>query len=278
MRFRERLAVVVAAVLLASPLAAGQTVFRSEVGILVYPVRADSMAAFEEVLAKLREALGRDAETMTLLPASLKMFRNSRGASDGWEQYVVVVEQPRPGLDYSIDGLIRRVLPEEAGGLLGQLTAATGGVAPAIQDLSLVGSVTPADALNLRLDGFLRGELTSARHAGETPEAIAGQARTMERLQQAIWSVDALDVQVVEKTASYWEFEWRFALRNLSLTEALNADVAVEFRDADGTLLEAARSFEMVPLQESRVVSGRRRIAIGAALRVANTSIAVERR
>ena len=253
--------------------------FTSDVGLMVLTVRADRVDQFEQVFARLVGALKAGARADTPVPAiGLRMLRSGRSASPDQRLFVVLLEPVSPSQDYSVEQLLRAAAPAEAADLIRQFRESLVGE-PFIADLRLLHSVKPEDVMRSRLEAELAREgvqLGLPAAAGANPNE---ERNRIERLRLPVWSVQHLDYRATETTGTSWRFAWSFELMNGSLTGTATADIAVDFLDQNGAVLQSARVREAgVPVGDRRKVSGDARIPAALGTRVVAATVRIDSR
>lgn len=259
--------------------ALAQTAAGPDTKMMIFRLRADRSAAFEAVVVELIHALQDSPQAgVTALQGRVRVLRQDTPPGASTVEYVLLVEDPSPDVEYSLERLIRTFLPQRSDELLRDLEFATERTPPSLVDLRPLASYAPTDALRRRLERFL-GE-----QAGPAPLEIGrasgapATAHALDRLRGLLWNVAGPDVTVVDGSGAWRRVDWRLSLRNLSLDRELNADVVVEFRDGGGAVIDSAGTFQTVPVQDTREMSGQVRLAAADAARIASATVRVEPR
>jgi hypothetical protein len=119
---------LVAGVLSAAPLQAQQAaapaqaaqaapttrVFSGDAGMVLNFIKADKVADFEMVVAKLKEALGKSAKPERKQQAtSWKIFKAAEPGAGGSVLYVFIVDPSVKGADYSVANILAESFPPE---------------------------------------------------------------------------------------------------------------------------------------------------------------------
>ena len=272
LRTLARAAVVCLALVVPAAAHAQSSVFGADVGMLVLHVHPQRTAVFEEVIAALIGGLNGDGpQDPANTTGSLRFLRSTTDPATGRVPYVMMVDAPQPGFDYSLDRLIRQFLPDRAAEVNARLTFALDNVQAGAMDLTVVGAYSPVDALRSRLESVLGG-LRPPRDSKEAAPASPSN-RDLEQLRGPLWSVENLDVTVGEKSATTWRIDWKLQLRNASLESTLTGLVSVDFKAADGRVLNTAQTFVVVPLHDARVLAGQVQLPAGIAERIASTAV-----
>ena len=87
--------------------------FKSEIGMLLVPVKADQTAAFEEMIAKLRSTAGASADPALKSAGTLKAYKSADPGPGGSAYYVLIYEGVTPGTEYQWLEVINRSLTDE---------------------------------------------------------------------------------------------------------------------------------------------------------------------
>ena len=274
---RRRLsALVVLAGMAVPPGARAQSVsFASDVGLMVFTVRADRAAAAQAILDRLTVALKANARAAPSTPApGLRILRSApTGTAD--RLFIIQVEPVIPSQDYSIERLLTVAIPDEAASLNAQWREALDGAPPFVADLKVLHTITPDELMRSRLEASLA---QSAAPLGLPPAASGDSDRErLDRLRAPLWVVESVQYRAVDATGGDWRFSWRLWLANRSLLGPATADVIVEFRDANGAVVGSARSRVVsVGTGDRREVSGEARIPAMPASRVVSATARVE--
>jgi hypothetical protein len=119
---------LIAGVLSAAPLQAQQAaapaqaaqaapttrVFSGDAGMVLNFIKADKVADFEMVVAKLKEALGKSAKPERKQQAtSWKIFKAAEPGAGGSVLYVFIVDPSVKGADYSVANILAESFPPE---------------------------------------------------------------------------------------------------------------------------------------------------------------------
>jgi hypothetical protein len=98
-------------------------VFGSDVAVVLNFVKPDRTADFENVIARLKEALQRSERPERKQQAiGWRMFRATEPGPSGSVIYLFVIDQPLKGADYTIPRVLAEAFPAEAQALEQQLT------------------------------------------------------------------------------------------------------------------------------------------------------------
>ena len=103
----------------AAPAAAAQAapttrVFSGDAGMVLNFIKADKVADFEMVVAKLKEALGKSTKPERKQQAtSWKIFKAAEPGAGGSVLYVFVVDPSVKGADYSVANILAESFPPE---------------------------------------------------------------------------------------------------------------------------------------------------------------------
>jgi hypothetical protein len=279
MRNIARAMVVSIALLVPATAHAQSAVFGAQIGMLVLHVHTQRTAVFEEVIAELVGALnGGGHQDPSRSPGGIRFLRATADPATGRVPYIVMVDAPVPGIDYSLEGLVRQFIPERAVEVNGRLAFALDNVQAGVLDLTVVGKYSPTDALRSRLDSLLGG-LRLPGNSGDSKDVPPPPSKLdLEKLKGPLWSVDQLDVTVGERSLATWRIDWKLRLRNASLQSELTGSVAVDFKAADGSVLHTVQTFVTVPLDEIRELSGQIRLPANVAERIASSAVRVDPR
>ena len=274
---RRRLpALVLLAVMAAPPGARAQAVsFTSDVGLMVFTVRADRAAAAQAILDRLTAALKANAGADPATPwPGLRVLR-SAPTETADRLFIIQVEPVVPSQDYSIERLLTVAIPGEAASLNAQWREALDGARPFVADLKVLHTITPDELMRSRLEA---GLAQSGARFGLPPASSGDSDRErLERLRAPLWAVEGVQYRAVDVTGGEWRFSWSLWLANRSLLGPASADVIVEFRDAKGGVVGSARARVVaVDTGERREVSGEARISASPASRVASATARVE--
>ena len=93
--------------------AAPKLTFKTEVGMLLVPVKADQTAAFEEMLAKLRSTAGASSDPALKAAGTLKAYKSADPGPGGSAYYVLLYDPATPGTEYQWLEVINRTLTDE---------------------------------------------------------------------------------------------------------------------------------------------------------------------
>ena len=118
---------LVAGILAATPLHAQQAapaqqaqaapttrVFSGDAGMVLNFIKADKVADFEMVVAKLKEALGKSAKPERKQQAATwKIFKAAEPGANGSVLYVFIVDPAVKGADYSVANILAESFPPE---------------------------------------------------------------------------------------------------------------------------------------------------------------------
>jgi hypothetical protein len=103
----------------APPAAAAQAapttrVFSGDAGMVLNFIKADKVADFEMVVAKLKEALGKSAKPERKQQAtSWKIFKAAEPGAGGSVLYVFIVDPSVKGADYSVANILAESFPAD---------------------------------------------------------------------------------------------------------------------------------------------------------------------
>jgi len=103
----------------AAPAAAAQAapttrVFSGDAGMVLNFIKADKVADFEMVMAKLKEALAKSAKPeRKQQAASWKVFKAAEPGAGGSVLYVFIVDPSVKGADYSVANIIAESFPTD---------------------------------------------------------------------------------------------------------------------------------------------------------------------
>jgi len=87
-------------------------VFSGDAGMVLNFIKADKVADFEMVVAKLKEALGKSAKPeRKQQAASWKIFKAAEPGAGGSVLYVFVVDPSVKGADYSVANILAESFP-----------------------------------------------------------------------------------------------------------------------------------------------------------------------
>jgi len=282
MRMNRRRVVSALLLLLAvcpsTPPAAAQSVsFTSDVGLMVFTVRADSATAFEDLLQRLAVGLKAAARSNPSNPAvGLRILRSGQAPAADQRLFLILIEPVVAAQDYSIDRLLELALPDHARSLSAQVRAALADVPPFVADLSVLHAISPDDVMRSRLEAELVRQGSSLGLPPEAGRADPSVAAQLERLRLPIWKVEAVQYRAVETTGAEWRFAWSCDVVNASLSGPATAELAVSFVASDGAVVATVRSSVFgVPAGGRRTVSGEARIASIAASRVVAARVSV---
>ena len=93
--------------------AAPKLTFKTEIGMLLVPVKPDQTAAFEEMIAKLRTTAGASSDPALKSAGTLRAFKSADPGPGGSAYYVLVYDQVQPGAEYQWFEVINRTLTDE---------------------------------------------------------------------------------------------------------------------------------------------------------------------
>ena len=93
--------------------AAPKLTFKTEVGMLLVPVKADQTAAFEEMIAKLRSTAGASSDPALKSAGTLKAYKSADPGPGGSAYYVLIYDTVQPGAEYQWLEVINRSLTDE---------------------------------------------------------------------------------------------------------------------------------------------------------------------
>ena len=91
--------------------AAPKLTFKSEIGMLLVPVKSDQTAAFEEMIAKLRTTAGASADPALKAAGTLRVLKSTDGGAQAF--YVLLYDPATPGTEYQWLEVINRSLTDE---------------------------------------------------------------------------------------------------------------------------------------------------------------------
>jgi hypothetical protein len=133
---------LVVALLWAAPAQAQQTqrLFNADAGLWLHFVKPESTADFEEVIAKLREALEKSEKPeRKQQAASWKIFKQTPAPSSGNVLYVFFLDPAVRDVDYTISTILSETLPPaEVAELFKKYADAYGSPAMNVVDLQLL--------------------------------------------------------------------------------------------------------------------------------------------
>jgi hypothetical protein len=278
MRIRGIATVALASLIVSAPSAAQDTVFRSDVGAILFAIRSDRAAAFEQVIEVVVAALRSGTRADASLPVfGLRVLKTGESAN-GVIQYLLLAEPPAPGVSDSLPKLISATMPERTAELIAQLDFATEGRPAVVLDLRTLQDLPRADLLRSRLDSILAAQLDP--RAGPGNERVDPEVRrSMDRLRTVLWSVDEVGCRVVDGSGQTRRVEWSYTVRNLSLSDRLLADVTVQFVDKDGAVVHTfSGGYADVGPQAKHAASGVAQVPAATAARIVATTVRVEPR
>jgi hypothetical protein len=122
-------------------------VFASDAGLILNFIKPDKTAAFEAVVAKLRQALKQSEKPERLRQAgSWKVFRALEPGADGSVLYVFVMDPVVKGADYAVAALLAEAFPRDVQALYEQYAGAyaTGQKVVSLTTISALGQTVPS--------------------------------------------------------------------------------------------------------------------------------------
>jgi hypothetical protein len=93
--------------------AAPKLTFKSEVGMLLVPVKPDQTAAFEEMIAKVRSTAGASSDPALKSAGTLRAFKAAEPGPGGSAYYILLYDAAQPGAEYQWFEVINRTLTDE---------------------------------------------------------------------------------------------------------------------------------------------------------------------
>ncbi len=88
--------------------------FGSDAGMVLNFIKADKTADFEEVMAKLKEALQKSTDPVRQQQAkSWKVFKSPDPAAGGAVLYVFVIDPAVPNADYTVSTILAEAFPDQ---------------------------------------------------------------------------------------------------------------------------------------------------------------------
>jgi hypothetical protein len=111
--------------------------FQNDAGVMILYVKADQTAAFEELMTKFKEALGKvEAPEAKQQAESLKIFKGPVGG--GTAVYMLVADPAVKASEYWFLSVLYKAFPGEAQALYQKWTDAKAATPPAVFDLTLL--------------------------------------------------------------------------------------------------------------------------------------------
>jgi hypothetical protein len=93
------------------------------------------------------------------------------------------------------------------------------------------------------------------------------QRREDQQLDDAAWSVSAVESRTIETTEAFVRIAWKVTIKN-GIGRAQGFDFVVQFLDPDGTVVDTAHvGGEMVAASGERTITGEKQIPAPAGLR-----------
>ena len=93
--------------------AAPKLTFKSEIGMLLVPVKADQTAVFEEMLAKVRSTAGASTDPALKSAGTFRAFKAAEAGPGGSAYYILLYDSAQPGSEYQWFEAINRTLTDE---------------------------------------------------------------------------------------------------------------------------------------------------------------------
>jgi hypothetical protein len=111
--------------------------FQNDAGLIVFFVKADKTADFEELMTKLKDGLAKmDAPEAKQQLASMKLFKNPVGEKDTTAVYVLFADPVVKNVEYWFLPILYKAYPAEAQALYQKWQDAKAATAPLRYDLS----------------------------------------------------------------------------------------------------------------------------------------------
>jgi hypothetical protein len=108
--------------------AAPGLVFASDAGMILNYIKADQTAVFEEVMAKIKEALAKSEDPVRKQQAAgWKVFKATEPGPNGASIYIFIMDPAVKDADYSMSKILVEAFPTEARALWDRLTPAYAG-------------------------------------------------------------------------------------------------------------------------------------------------------